>query len=131
MKRRHALVVKWHLATDQNIQDDAKAPHINLGTGVGSGLQKLRRGKVQATAKGLEMATWGEEVAQAKINDLDIAGLADEYVLDLEVAVDDAVPMTVVKGTRDLTAKLPGLLLLELAMGNDIIEHLAAVDIFE
>lgn len=131
MERRHALVVKWNLSTDEDIQDDAKAPHVDLGTGVGSGLQQLGRSKVETSAKRLEMAAWGKEVAQTKVDDLDVAGLADEDVLNFEISVDDAVTVAVIQGTGNLTTKLPGLFLLELSVGDDVVKHLAAVDIFE
>lgn len=77
------------------------------------------------------MVTRGEEVAEAEVNDLDVTGLADEYVLNLEISVDNAVAMAVVESARDLSAELPGLLLLKLAVRDDIVEHLAAVDVLE
>ena len=45
--------------------------------------------------------------------------------------MDDAVPVAVVDGAGNLAGKLPGLLLLELPVGDDVVEHLAAVDVFE
>ena len=30
----HGLVVKGDLAADEDVQDDAKAPHVDLGAGV-------------------------------------------------------------------------------------------------
>ena len=77
------------------------------------------------------MTAGSKQVAQTKINNLDVTSLADEDVLDLEVPVHDAIPMQVVEGTCNLTAKLSGLLLLKLAVGDDVVEHLAAVDVFE
>lgn len=77
------------------------------------------------------MAAGGKEVAQAKVNDLDVTGLADENVLNFEISVDNAVPVTVIQGTGDLTTEFPSLFLLELSVGNDIVQHLAAVDIFK
>lgn len=131
MKRGHALVVEGDLAADEDIQDNTKAPHVDLGAGVCPSLEELRGGEVQATAEGLEVAAWREEVAQAKVDDFDVTHLADEDVLDLEVSVYNAVPVAIVEGTSNLTAELAGLLLLELPMGDDVVEHLAAVDIFE
>ena len=82
-------------------------------------------------AKRLELAAGGEEVAEAKINDFDVAHLADEDVLNLEIAVDDAVAVAVVEGAGDLAGKLAGLLLLEAAVGDDVVEHLTAIDILK
>lgn len=45
--------------------------------------------------------------------------------------MDDAVPVAVVESTSNLTAELAGLFLLELPVGDDVVEHLTAVDIFE
>ena len=58
------------------------------------------------------MALWSKKIAQAEIDDLDISRLANQDVFDLEVSVDDAIAMAVVKRTRDLSTKLPSLLLL-------------------
>lgn len=131
MKGRHALIVERHLTTNENVEDDTKTPYINFGPRVCSRLQQLRSGEVETSAKGLEMAARREQVAKAKIDDLDVASLADEDVFDFQVAMDDAVPVTIVESTGYLTAKLAGLLLLELAMRNNVVEHLAAVDILK
>ena len=40
--------------------------------------------------------TGGEEIAEAKVDDLDVPGFTDEYILNFKVSVDDAVPMAVV-----------------------------------
>lgn len=42
------------------------------------------------------MIPWRKEIAQPEINDLDISRLADQNVLNLEISMNDAVPMTVV-----------------------------------
>ena len=131
MQLRHALVIEGHLATDQDVQDDTKTPDVDLGTGVLSSLEQLGRSEVQAATEGLEVTTGGEQVTQAKVDDLDIARLADEDVLDLQISVDDAVAMTVVEGAGDLTRELARGLLLQSAMGDDVVEHLATVDILE
>lgn len=116
MERRHALVIKGDLATDKHVEHNAKTPDIDLGTGVGPGLQQFGGGKIETAAESLEMAMWGEEIAQTKVDDLDVASFTDQDVLDLEVSVDNAIPMAVVQGTGDLTTELPSLLLLELAV---------------
>jgi hypothetical protein len=112
MQLRHALVIKGDLATDEDIQNDTKAPDINLWTGVSLCLQELRSGKVEGATEGLEKAFGGEGVAQAKIDDLDVARLADKNVLNLQITMNKTVTMAIVQGTRDLAAKLPRLLLL-------------------
>ena len=77
------------------------------------------------------MSAGSKQVAQTEINDFNITSLADEDVLDLEIAVDDAIAMAVVESTGDLAAELASLLLLKFAVGDDVVEHLATVDIFE
>jgi hypothetical protein len=116
MQLRHALVVKRHFTTYQNVQDDAETPHVDLGPRVLLRLQEFWRSKVQTPAKCLELAPGREKIAQAEVDDLDVARLADENVLDLEVAVDDAVAMAVVERTGDLAGELASLLFLETAM---------------
>ena len=128
---RHTLVVKGDFTTHQDIEDDAKTPYIHLGPRVLFGLQQLGGGKIQAATERLEQALWREQVAQPKVDDLDISRLADEYVFDLQVSVDDAVAVAIIQCTCDLTGEFAGLLLFEAAMGDDVVEHLTAVDVFE
>jgi len=128
---RHALIVEGHLTTHQHIEDDAKAPDIDLGPRVLLGLQQLGGGKVQAATECLEQALRREEVAQTKINDLDITRLTDQDILDLQVSVDDAVAVAVVQGTRNLAGELAGLLLLQSTVRDDIVEHLSSIYILE
>lgn len=73
------------------------------------------------------MPAWRKEIAQAKINDFDVAGFADKNVFDLQIAMDNAVFVAVIQGTRNLSAKLARLFFLEFAMRNNVIEHLAAI----
>lgn len=122
------MVIKRYLAANQHVEDNTKAPNVDFGASVGAGLEQLGGGKVETAAEGLEVATRGKEVAQTKVNDFDISRLADEDVFDFQVAVDDAVAVAVVEGAGDLTAELAGLLFLELAVGDDVVEHLASID---
>lgn len=45
--------------------------------------------------------------------------------------MDDAVSVTIVESTGDLSAELACLLLLEFAVGDDVVEHLTTVDILK
>lgn len=116
MECRHALIIKGDLAADEDVQDDAKAPHVDLRARVCFGLKELGSGEVQAPTEGLEVATGRKEVAETKVNNLNVARLADQDILNLEIAVDDAVAMAVVQGAGNLAAELPRLLLLESPM---------------
>jgi len=62
------------------------------------------------------MTSWSKEIAQAKINDLDVACLTDQDILNLQISMDYAVSMAIVQGARNLSAELPGLLLLQSSM---------------
>jgi len=131
MQLWHALIVKWHLAAYKNIQDDTKTPNVNLGTSVGLCLQKFWCCKVKRATEGLEQTTGSKGVAQTKVDNLDVASLADEDVFDLEITVYDTVPVTVVESTGYLATKLAGLLLLKTAVRDDVVQHLTTVDVFE
>jgi len=131
VKLRHALVVKGHLTAHKDVEDNAETPNIDFGASVLLGLEQFWSGKVQTSTKCLELVSGGEEVAQAKIDDLDVAHFTDENVLNLQVTVDNAVPVAVVKCTGNLPGELAGLLFLQASMGDDVVEHLSAVDKLE
>lgn len=131
MESRHALVVEWHLTADENVENNAKAPYINLGSGVSSGLQQFWGSKIKTAAECFQVSTRRKKVAETKINDLDVASLADEYVLNLEIAMDDTVSVAVIQGARNLTTELSCLLLLKFPMRDDVVEHLTPIDVLE
>jgi hypothetical protein len=128
---RHALVVERHLTTHQDIENDAKTPNVDLGPGILLRLQQFRSCEIQAPAKRLELVTWREQVAKTKVDDLNVACLANQNVLDLEVAVYDAISVAVVQCTGDLAGELARLLFLQTAMRDDVVEHLSSVDELE
>lgn len=77
------------------------------------------------------MAAGRKEVAQAEINNFDVAVFANENIFDFEVPMNDAISVTVIQGARNLATEFASLLLLKLAVGYNIVEHLAAVDVLE
>ena len=127
----HTLIVKWYLATDQDVQHNPKTPNIDFRSCVRLCLQQLWRCKVQTPAKRLQMAGRSKQVTQAKINDLNIARLTYQDVLDLEVSVNDAVSMAIVQGARNLSAEFPSLFLLQPSVRDNIVKHLSPIDIFK
>lgn len=131
MELWHTLIIEGHLPADQDVENDPKAPHVHLWASILSCLEQFGGGKIQTATEGLEKAPRREQVAETEVNDLDVAGFADKDVLDLQVTVHDAIPMAVIQRTCNLAGKLSGLLLLQFPMGDDIIEHLTAVDEFE
>jgi hypothetical protein len=55
----------------------------------------------------------------------------EEQVLQLEVAVDDLLLMRVPYARDELSEELARVLLLEIAMGEDVVKELAARGVFE
>lgn len=133
MKGGHILIVKWNLSAHQDEKDNSEAPDVDFGACVRLRLQQLRGGEVETAAVGLEPPVFirGEEVAKTKIDDLDVASLTDQDIFYLQVPMHNTVAMAVVDGTGYLPCELAGLLLLKFAVGNDVIQHLAAIDVFE
>lgn len=131
MELWHALVVEGDFAADEDVEDDSETPDIDFGASILSCLQQFRSSKVQTAAEGPQVIARRKEIAEPKIDDLDVSSFADQDILDFEVPMHDAVPVTVIQGTGDLTSKFPGLLLLELAVRDDVVQHLASVDVFK
>ena len=118
---RHALVVERYFSAHQNVEHNPETPYIDLWAGVLLGLQQFWGCEIQAAAECFQQISGREQVAQAKINDFDVASLADEDVLNFQVPVNDAVTVTVVQGAGDLTSKLASLFLLEATVRDDVV----------
>lgn len=71
------------------------------------------------------------EVGETKVDYLDVARFRYEYVLDFEIAMDDAVTVQVVKGTANLASKLACDTFAQSTVADDVVQHLTAVDILE
>jgi len=91
MQRRHALIVEGHLAANKDVEHDAETPNVDLGTGVGLGVEEFGGGKIEGTAEGGEMRGGRVEVREAKVDDFDVARFGDEDVLDFEICVCNAM----------------------------------------
>ena len=68
MQCRHALIVERNLATDQNIENDAKAPHVYLGSGVNLGVEEFRGGKIERAAKCTKVARGIVKIGEAEVD---------------------------------------------------------------
>lgn len=77
MQLGHALIIKRHLSTYEDIQDNAKTPDIDFGPSVLPGLQQFGGGKVETATERFEKTSGREEVAEAKVDDFDIPSFAD------------------------------------------------------
>ena len=131
MQLWHALVVERHFTADKHIQNDTKAPYVYFWSIVWLRLQQFWRREIQGTTEGLEEIIRYVQVAQAEVYDLNVASLADEDVLNLEISVNDAVLVAVIKSARYLSSELPSVLFLEPSVRYDVVQHLTAVDVFE
>lgn len=131
MQLRHALVVEWDFPANQDVENNAKTPHVNLRACVCFCLEKLWSGKIQAATKCLQSAPRGEQVAETKVDDFDIAFFADQDVFNFQISVDDAITVTVIKRTGNLPGKFAGLFLFQPTVRDDVVQHLTAVDVFE
>ena len=89
MEGGHALIVKGDLAADEDVEDDAKAPDVDLGAGVDLGVKEFGGSKVERSTEGAEAGGGVIEVGEAKVDDFDVAGLGDEDVFDLEVCLEE------------------------------------------
>ena len=85
MQRRHALIVERHLAAHEHIQHDPETPHIDFWPSVEPRVEQLRRGKVERSAERRQLGRRRKQVGQTKVDDLDVARVGDEDVLDLEI----------------------------------------------
>ena len=88
MEGGHTLIVKGDLAADEDVEDDAKAPDVDLGAGVDLGIEEFGSGKVERSTEGAEAGGGIVEVGEAKVDDFDVAGLGDEDVFDFEVCLE-------------------------------------------
>lgn len=131
MQLWHALIVKRYFAADKNVEHNAKAPHVNLRASILLRLQEFWGCKVETAAERLEEVSRAKQVRKSKVDDLDITSLTDEYVLDLQVSMHNAIAVTVVQSAGDLAAEFPGLLFLEPAVADNVVQHLTTVDILE
>jgi hypothetical protein len=66
-----------------------------------------------------------EPVGKAKVGDDDVAVLVEEEVLELEVAVDNVLLVEIVDARDELRKELLRISLLEIAVGEDVVEQLA------
>ena len=72
-----------------------------------------------------------EVVGEAKVCDDDVAIAVEEEVLELEIAVDDLLGVDVADAGDELGEELAGVLFLEVAVGEDVVEELAARGVVE
>jgi hypothetical protein len=67
-----------------------------------------------------------EPIGEPEIRDDDVSVLVQEEVLELEVAMDNVFLMEVVYAGDELSEQLGGVLFLEVAMSEDVVEQFTA-----
>lgn len=77
------------------------------------------------------MARWREKIAQAEIDNLDVASLANENVLNLQIPMNNRISVAIVERRGDLSPEFACLFFLEAPVIDDVVQHLASVDILE
>lgn len=85
MQGRHALIVEGYFTADEHVKHNPETPDIDLGSRIHPGVQELRRGKVERSAKRREVVVRRIEIAQSKVNNLDIACLGDQDIFNLQI----------------------------------------------
>lgn len=70
-------------------------------------------------------------VGEAKVGDDDVAVAVEKEIFEFEIAVDDAFFMEVSDTGHELSEKSPGGVVLQVAVGQDVVEQLAARSVLE
>jgi len=86
-ERQQVLAVEGQSARDEDVQQHAHAPHVDLGPAVLLLENQLGRGVGRRTAECVEQLTGHERVRQTKVNELDAQLAIEQQVLCFEVTV--------------------------------------------
>ena len=127
------LVVKGRVAAQENKEDDAERPDVNL-LAVPALHEDLWGDVVWGAARGLERDVVVEELCEAKVCDKDVrlrAPVAEEEVLWLEVAVDNAVLVEVLDGFCHLLCDAACVGLGKVSLVDNAVKQLAARDVVQ
>lgn len=85
MELWHTLVIEWHFAAYQDIENDSETPNIYFWACVDFRVEEFWCSEIQRTTERRQMCQWIIQIGQAEVDDLDVAGLRYEDVLNLEV----------------------------------------------
>mmetsp|Transcript_48676 Transcript_48676/g.122474 ORF Transcript_48676/g.122474 Transcript_48676/m.122474 type:complete len:390 (+) Transcript_48676:324-1493(+) len=91
----NVIIVEWEAATQEGVQNDTAAPHINLGAGIQLAGDDLGRCVVGRAARRLQKLAVFHDVGQPKVRDLHVQLRVQQQVLRLEVAVHHTVLVAV------------------------------------
>jgi len=102
------VVLEGVVAAEEDKQEDAKGPHVGPVVVAGHRLAEDLRGGVLERPAGLhDLLARSDDGGEAKVGEEDVAGdaivaVGEEDVLGLDVAVDDAPGVEVVKGLEEV-----------------------------
>lgn len=71
-ERRNILIVKRKTSTEKRVENDARRPHVHLGTRVQTSRNDFWRGVVGGSARGAEEVAIHQEVRKTEVGDLDV-----------------------------------------------------------
>lgn len=126
------VVVKRQLSTQQSVQDDTQTPNINLFTRVFFSLEHLRRAITHRATPCLQVAGRALVLArEAKVDQLDVAVLVEQDVLQFQVAVDTRFRMDVRDGADQLCEDLLNLSFFHATMFEQVVIQLVASTPFQ
>lgn len=122
---RNVLIVKRQSATQQDVQDDATTPDINLRSSIKLAIDNFRGSIVGTATAGLEKAAVVHYIGQTEIGNLDIELFIKQKVLGLEISMGNLVSVTVLNGGDDLLKEATGIVLRHAPVLDDIVKKLA------
>lgn len=125
-ERLDVVVFERQPAAEHDIEDNPATPDVDLGPRIESAADDLRRGVVRAAAARLQEVAVLDLIREAEVGDLDVEVVVEENVLGLEVAVDDLEAVGVLDAGDELLEETPRLRLGHAAVGDDVVEELAA-----
>mmetsp|Transcript_17041 Transcript_17041/g.47972 ORF Transcript_17041/g.47972 Transcript_17041/m.47972 type:complete len:306 (-) Transcript_17041:948-1865(-) len=122
------LRVKGREAGQEDVRDDADAPHVHL-TAVEVVRQDLRGDVARGATGGLHAYGGVEHLGEAKVRKLELQGplALEKDVLGLDVAVDDAHVVQIGDGTDDLLGDINGNVLRIRALVDNVLKEFAAL----
>ena len=118
------IVIKGEAADQKNIENDAAAPDVDFGTSIQLAGDDLGCSIVGTTTARLQKVSVRHDVTEAKVGNFDVVVLVQEQILWLEITMDNLVAMTVLYRADDLLEHLPGFLLVQTTMLDDVVKQL-------
>ena len=130
-ERGEVFVVEWESSYQKRVEDDTTGPDVRSRAIVLLAHDDLGCGIVRAATCGEKHVVSPLPDRHAEVCDLNVFVAVEEEVLGLQVAVRDVEAMAVVDSRDDLLEVAEGFLGGEAALAAQVVEELAALDIFK